>query len=207
VLAGILASRRDLAAYAVHQAERTWQPLDRAGELFGSRVLIVGYGSIGAAVEKRLEPFEVTVTRVARTPRDGVQGIDELPALLAESDIVVLLVPLTDATRGLVDKDFLAALPDGALVVNAARGPVVDTDALVSELQSGRLRAVLDVTDPEPLPSDHPLWREPRALITPHVATPPAAEARHLAERVRENVRRFAAGEELLGLIDAGAGY
>jgi phosphoglycerate dehydrogenase-like enzyme len=204
VLAGILASRRDLAAYAVHQAERTWQPLDRAGELFGSRVLIVGYGSIGAAVEKRLEPFEVTVTRVARTPRDGVHGIDELPALLPEADIVVLLVPLTDATRGLVDKDFLAALPDGALVVNAARGPVVDTDALVSELQSGRLRAVLDVTDPEPLPSDHPLWACDGLLLTPHVGGNTTGFFPRMIRFISEQVERYRDGNALENVVTDG---
>ncbi|MDQ1679809.1 MAG: hypothetical protein QOI42_668 [Frankiaceae bacterium] len=204
VLAGILASRRDLPAYAVQQSAREWRSLGPAGELFGSRVLIVGYGSIGAAVERRLEPFDVAVTRVARTPRDGVHGIDELPALLPNADIVVILVPLTDATRGLVDKEFLAALPDGAVVVNAARGPVVDTDALVSELQSRRLRAVLDVTDPEPLPSDHPLWSCEGLLLTPHIGGNTTGFLPRMIRFIGEQVERYRDGNALENVVTDG---
>src|SRR5690606_30484559 len=139
-------------------------------ELAGKRVLIVGAGDIGVGVAARLAPFEVSITRVARRPRPGVHGVDELPELLPHADVVALLVPLTDATRGMVDKDFLGRMADGALLVNAARGPVVDTAALTEELSTGRIGAALDVTDPEPLPPDHPLWRMPNVLITPHVA-------------------------------------
>jgi phosphoglycerate dehydrogenase-like enzyme len=204
VLAGILASRRDLPAYAVQQAAGTWQPLDRAGELFGSRVLIVGHGSIGAAVEERLAPFEVTVTRVARTARDGVHAIDELPRLLPAADIVIVLVPLTAATRGLVDKDFLAAMPDGAMLVNAARGPVADTDAIVAELQSGRLRAVLDVTDPEPLPADHPLWSAPGLLLTPHIGGNTTGFPARMTAFICQQVERYRDGNTLENVVTDG---
>ena len=132
-------------------------------------MLIVGYGDIGAAVERRLAGWEVTVDRVARHARDGVHPIGELPEILKNADVVVILLPVTDETRQLVDKDFLRAMKDGALLVNAARGVIVDTDALLAELTSGRMRAALDVTDPEPLPAGHPLWRAPGLLLTPHV--------------------------------------
>lgn len=173
VVTAILAQLRGFPELARAQARREWA-YDRVAptdELTGRRVLIVGAGSIGAAVRARLAPFDVTFTLVARTarPDEEVHAVTELPRLLPEADVVVLLVPLTDATRGLVDAAFLAAMPDGALLVNAARGPVADTPALVAELTSGRLRAALDVTDPEPLPADHPLWELPNVLLTPHV--------------------------------------
>jgi phosphoglycerate dehydrogenase-like enzyme len=164
-------------------------------------VLIVGYGSIGAAVERRLAGFEVDVLRVASRPRTTeagpVHGLDELPRLLPRADVVVLLVPLTEATRGLVDAAFLAALPDGALLVNVARGPVVDTDALLAELRSGRITAALDVTDPEPLPSGHPLWHAPGALITAHVGGDSTAFHPRAVRLVREQLDRWASGQPL----------
>jgi phosphoglycerate dehydrogenase-like enzyme len=206
VLAGILAAIRNVPRYAVQQRDRTWAPGKPAetAELGGSRVLIVGYGAIGAAVEKRLAPFGVTVDRVARTARDGVHGIDALPELLPTADIVVLLVPLTDETRGLLDKRTLGALRDGALLVNAARGAVVDTDALLFELESGRLRAVLDVTDPEPLPADHPLWTAPNVLITPHIGGPTTQLSSRVTSLVCEQVERYRDGNELRNIVSDG---
>ncbi len=205
VLAAVLSSLRQFPAFARAQARREWSyagytPTD---ELAGKRVLLVGAGSIGAAIEARLTPFEVEVTRVARTarPAETVHGVDELPALLPHADVVVLVVPLTDQTTGLVDGGFLAALPDGALLVNAARGPVVDTAALLAEVSTGRLHAALDVTDPEPLPADHPLWELPNVLITPHVG----GSVRGLLPRAYRlagaQLRRFAAGEPLLNRV------
>ena len=185
------------AAYGQFRAAhvRHWE--ERAPrELHATRVLIVGHGSIGRAVERRLAPFEVTVTGVASRARDGLHGTDELPALLPEADAVVILLPLTDATRGMIGADELRAMRDGALLVNAGRGPVIDTDALVAELARGRLEAVLDVTDPEPLPDGHPLWEHTLA-ITPHDAgdTEPA-EARAVA-LATEQLARYARGEAL----------
>lgn len=204
ILAGILAHRRDLPRYVRQQAAGEWMPAETPRELAGSRVLIVGYGSIGAAVEVRLAPFDVSVSRVARTARDGVGAIDELPRLLPDADIVVVIVPLTDLTRGLVDKDFLAAMPDGALLVNAARGQVVDTDALLAELTTRRLGAVLDVTDPEPLPAGHPLWSAPGLLLTPHVGGPTTALPARLRELVVRQVERYRDGNALDNVVTDG---
>jgi phosphoglycerate dehydrogenase-like enzyme len=167
-------------------------------------VLIVGGGSIGTAIARRLAPFEVPVTLVARRGRPGVYAVSELPSLLPAADVVVLSVPLTEETTGMVDARFLAALPDGALVVNAARGPVVDTPALTAELATGRIGAALDVTDPEPLPADHPLWTMPNVLMTPHVAGSVRGLLPRAYRLVGEQVRRYVAGEPLVNVVVEG---
>lgn len=202
----IIASLRNFPRFAVAQHEERW---DRAlsDPVAGKRVLIVGYGDIGAAVERRLAGWEVTVERVARHARDGVHATGDLPDLLPGADVVVILVPVTEETRRLVDKGFLAKMKDGALLVNVARGVIVDTDALLEELTSGRLRAALDVTDPEPLPDGHPLWAMPNVIVTPHTSNTPAMARPLLAARIAENVRRWAAGEPLIGPVDPAAGY
>jgi phosphoglycerate dehydrogenase-like enzyme len=169
--------------------------------LADSTVLIVGYGSIGAALERRLDGFEVEIVRVARSARDGVHGMAELPALLPQADVVVLLVPATPDTAGMVDAAFLARMKDGAVLVNAARGGVVDTDALIAELKTGRLRAALDVTAPEPLPEGHPLWSAPGVLITPHVAGSTPASGRRTLRLIRDQLSRYLAGERLINVI------
>ncbi|SDK13132.1 Phosphoglycerate dehydrogenase [Nonomuraea jiangxiensis] len=169
--------------------------------LADSTVLIVGYGSIGAALEKRLAGFEVEIVRVARSPRDGVHGLDELPALLPAADVVVLLVPATTDTAGMVDAAFLARMKDGAVLVNAARGGIVDTEALIAELKTGRLRAALDVTAPEPLPEGHPLWSAPGLLITPHVAGSTPASDRRTLRLLRAQLERYRADEPLVNVI------
>jgi phosphoglycerate dehydrogenase-like enzyme len=168
VLTVLLAVLRHVPRLVQAQSEGRWD-YHQTEELAGKRVLLVGAGDVAEETAKRLRTFDAAVTLVARGARPGVHGIDELPELLPRNDVVVLAVPLTDATRHLCDKAFLAAMPDGAVLVNAARGPVVDTDALLAELTSGRLRAALDVTDPEPLPAGHPLWSAPGLLLTPHV--------------------------------------
>jgi phosphoglycerate dehydrogenase-like enzyme len=203
VLGAVLSSVRGFGDFARAQARRRWAyaPTD---ELAGKRVLIVGAGSVGAAVARRLAPFDVEVTHVARRAREGVYAVDELPGLLPHADVVVLLVPLTDATRGLVDADFLARMHDGALLVNAARGPVVDTGALVAELASGRLRAALDVTDPEPLPTGHPLWDVPGLLLTPHVGGSVPGLWRRAYRLAAEQLRRYAAGQPLENVVSDG---
>ncbi len=179
-----------------------------AEELAGKTVLIVGYGSIGAAIEARLMPFGVRVLRVARKAREQprVSAVSELRALLPQAEIVVLIVPLTGETRGLIGAEELARMKQGALLVNAARGPVVETGALVAALEEHRIRAVLDVTEPEPLPAGHALWSAPNCMITPHIAgsTP---EFIHRAFRFgARQVRRFIAGEALENVV-TGAGY
>lgn len=205
IVAAVLSYLREFPGFARAQARREWSydqfaPTD---ELAGKRVLIVGAGSIGAALDARLAPFEVELTRVARKarPADGVHGVSELPALLPSADIVVLVVPLTDGTRGLVDARFLAAMPDGALLVNAARGPVVDTAALVAEVSTGRIGAALDVTEPEPLPADHPLWSRPKVLLTPHVAGSVRGLLPRAYRLAGQQLRRFAAGEPLINQV------
>jgi phosphoglycerate dehydrogenase-like enzyme len=203
VLGAVLASVRGFVDFGRAQAEGRWAYAG-TDELAGKRVLIVGAGSIGAAVSRRLAPFEVEVTHVARRARDGVHATDELPDLLPEADIVVLLVPLTEATRGLVDGAFLGRMRDGALLVNAARGPVVDTDALVAELVAGRLRAALDVTEPEPLPAGHPLWSAPGLLLTPHVAGSVPGFWRRAYALAGEQLRRYADGLPLENVVTDG---
>jgi len=205
VVAAILSYLREFPGFARAQARREWSYAEFAptDELAGKRVLIVGAGSIGAAVHARLVPFEAAVTRVARTarPAEGVHAVADLPGLLPGADVVVLIVPLTDQTRRLVDAAFLAAMPDGALLVNAARGPVVDTDALVSEVSTGRIGAALDVTEPEPLPADHPLWGLPNVLLTPHVAGSVRGLLPRAYRLAGQQLRRFAAGEPLINQV------
>jgi phosphoglycerate dehydrogenase-like enzyme len=201
VVAAILSHLRRFPAFALAQARAEWAYADHTptDELAGKRVLVVGAGSIGAAIGARLSPFEVSLTWVARTarPGDGVHGVDELPRLLPEADVVVLIVPLTAQTRGLVDAGFLAAMRDGALLVNASRGPVADTAALATALADGRIAAALDVTDPEPLPGDHPLWRMPNVLITPHVGGSVRGLLPRAYRLVGEQLRRYVAGRPL----------
>jgi phosphoglycerate dehydrogenase-like enzyme len=190
-------------AYGQLAAARTrrWSEA-KPRELLGATVLIVGFGSIGRAVKRRLEPFGVTVVGVARHARDGVHATAELPELLGQADAVVVLTPLTAETRGVFDAALLARMRDGALFVNAGRGAVVDTDALLAELTSGRLRAVLDVVDPEPLPDDHPLW-DAALAITPHNAgDTPAADERAVRFAIEQLVR-FARGEPLQNVVRA----
>lgn len=203
VVAAILAHLRSFPAFIQAQARREWAygELAPTDELAGKRVLIVGAGSIGTAVRARLAPFEVGLTLVARTARSGVHAAEELPRLLPEADVVVLLVPLTKQTRGLVDAAFLAAMRDGALLVNAARGPVAQTEALVAELGTGRISAVLDVTDPEPLPTDNPLWTMPNVLLTPHVAGSVRGLLPRAYRLVGDQIRRFAAGEPPINVV------
>jgi phosphoglycerate dehydrogenase-like enzyme len=196
----IVAALRNFPRFAVAQHDGRWDSTT-SEPVGGKHVLIVGYGDIGAAVERRLAGWEVTVERVARHARDGVHAIGELTELLKRADVVVILVPVTDETRQLVNKEFLRAMKDGALLVNAARGVIVDTEALLEALTSGRIRAALDVTDPEPLPEGHPLWQAPGLLLTPHVGGA-IYEARGRAYKlVSEQLARLAAGEPLLNAI------
>jgi len=172
-------------------------------ELTGKTVLLVGYGSIGKEIERMLEPFHVDVIRVARTARQNetVHGVGELDALLPKAEIIVLILPSTAETRWLIDARQFSLMQQGALLVNAARGPIVNTDALVEALESGRIRAALDVTDPEPLPLGHPLWKCPNLLITPHVGASSPEFARRSLKTVADELRRYMAGEPLLNVV------
>jgi phosphoglycerate dehydrogenase-like enzyme len=196
----LLSIFRDLREFDRAQGEGRWA-FHMTDTLQGKRVLVVGTGDLGRQLKRRLEPFDTEVTLVGTHTRDGVRSVDELPELLGEADAVVMMVPVTPATRGMVDAKFLSHMSDGAILVNAARGVVVDTEALLAELTSGRLRAALDVTDPEPLPADHPLWTAPGLLLTPHVAgTVRGNHDRAYAVAARE-IALFAAGEKPGNLV------
>ena len=199
-----LASTRHLDIYARNMPTGSWRN-DFTTSLADRHILIVGYGRIGAAIEQRLAGFEPgSITRVARRARTGdvpVHPIEELHSLLPRAEVVFVITPLTPATEHLIGAAELALLPDGALVVNTARGRVVDTEALLAETRTGRISAALDVTDPEPLPSDHELWRTPGVLISPHVGGQSSAFWPRMEKMVRSQLARFAAGEPLLNVV------
>ncbi|MGW1160622.1 2-hydroxyacid dehydrogenase [Streptomyces sp. NPDC002519] len=204
-LALILASLRGIPDFVRAQQEERWQSGFHPA-LADKSVLIVGYGAIGAAIEDRLVPFEVArVARVARRERDSARGLvhplSRLSELLPDADVVVLVTPLTEETKGLVNAEFLARMKDGALLVNVARGGVVDTKALLAELESGRITAALDVTDPEPLPKGHPLWQAPGLLISPHVGGPTSAFWPRAKRLLSSQLNRFAQGEPLEHIV------
>ncbi len=208
-LALALAAQRSLPEF-VRQGDRREWIAPTFPSLADRRVLIVGYGGVGKAIEARLAGFEVDITRVAHTARVDrdlqgtevpVRGFAELHDALADAEVVFLAVPLTVHTRGMIDAAALAAMPDRALLVNVARGPVVDTDALVAELASGRLRAALDVTDPEPLPAEHPLWGCPGLLLTPHVGGDSSAMMPRMAALIHRQIERLQRGEAPENLV------
>jgi phosphoglycerate dehydrogenase-like enzyme len=203
VLTAILSVLREFPRFVLAQDAHRWEP-GRTDELAGKRVLVVGAGDLGENVARRLRAFDASPTLVARRARDSVHGVAELPQLLPEADVVVLVIPLTAETTGLVDAAFLAAMADGALLVNAARGPVVVTDALVAELASGRLQAALDVTDPEPPPADHPLWTVPNLLMTPHVGGNVRGFPARAYRLVREQILRYVEGVPVINVVHDG---
>ncbi|MEU6668768.1 2-hydroxyacid dehydrogenase [Streptomyces sp. NPDC046727] len=200
-----LAALRGIPGFVRAQQQERWA----AGfhqSLADKSVLIVGYGAIGAAIEDRLTPFEVArVARIARSQRTTARGlvhpITDVLSLLPDADVVILCTPLTEATRGFVDADFLARMKDGALLVNVARGAVVDTKALLAELERGRITAALDVTDPEPLPPGHPLWQAPGVLISPHVGGPSSAFLPRAKRLLVDQLTRFVNQEPLRNVI------
>ncbi|ONI77640.1 dihydrofolate reductase [Kribbella sp. ALI-6-A] len=198
----ILASYRRIPTAVANQQQGVW-PADPGidDSLADRTVLILGYGSIGEALERRLAGFECDIIRVARRARDGVAPITELPALLPRADVVVLLTPATEETKGLVDAEFLGRMKDGALLVNVARGVVVNTGDLVAELGKGRIRAALDVTDPEPLPAGHPLWSAPNVLVNPHRGGASTAFPPRVARLVRAQLERYVTGEPLINVV------
>jgi phosphoglycerate dehydrogenase-like enzyme len=200
VLAAILSSVKLVGEMRDRQRahRRQWS---EAGDLAGKTVTILGYGSIGATVERLLEPFGGTVVRVARHARPGVHAVDDLPGLLGRTDVLVVVLPLTAATEGLLGDELLGLLPRGALLVNASRGAIVDNRALLGLLNEERVKAVLDVTDPEPLPPEHPLWDAKGVLITPHMAGDSPLAGRRAWELVGEQVKRYVRGEALVNVM------
>jgi phosphoglycerate dehydrogenase-like enzyme len=202
-VAGILSVLRRLPHFVQTQAAHDWARTDTDG-LDGKQVLILGAGDIGRRVAAAVEVFDAHVTFVARHVRDGVHGLTDLPALLPQHDIVVVATPHTPETHHLVDAALLAAMPDGALLVNIARGPIVDTEALMAELTARRLHAFLDVTDPEPLPVEHPLWDAPNLVLTPHVGGGTYGWQRRAYRLAREQAVRFHQGEPLENIVRDG---
>ena len=203
VVAAILASTKRLPELRDSQREHRWE-WQRSHELAGSTVLILGYGAIGAATERRLEPFDVELIRVARRARASVHAVEDLGGLLPLADVVVVVLPLTPDTTGLLDAHLLACLRPGALLVNAARGPIIDMQALLRLLRAKRIRAALDVTDPEPLPPGDPMWDAPGVLITPHLAGDTLAADRRAFALVGKQVRRYLRGEPLANVVKHG---
>ncbi|MET8845516.1 2-hydroxyacid dehydrogenase [Amycolatopsis sp. NPDC004625] len=194
VVAALLSMYRQLDVFAAARREGRWAR-QTTDTLQGKRVLVIGAGDLGQHLRRRLEPFDARCTMVGMTAREGVHGVRELPGLLELHDVVVLMVPLTSRTRGMAGADFLSRMRDGAVLVNASRGAVVDTGALVAELTTGRLRAALDVTDPEPPPAGHPLWTVPGLLLTPHVGgAVRGVRGRSYAVAAAE-IARYAGGE------------
>ena len=202
-IAGLLAVLRELPRFVEQQRDRVWRATE-VHSLDGMRVLVLGAGDIGQRVASVVRLLDAEATLVARHRRPGVEPIAALPELLAQHDVVVVALPLTADTEGLVDAAFLAAMRDGAVLVNIARGKIVRTTALVAELQAQRLRAFLDVTEPEPLPVDHPLWTVPGVLITPHVGGGTPGWANRAYRLVREQLSRFVAGEPLRNVVSDG---
>jgi len=204
-----LSSLRGIPEFVAAQGRSQWLPAEVRPSLADKKVLILGYGGIGVAIARRLSGFEVKLTAVASRARRGdelvasVHGVDDLPALLPEHDVVIVILPLTEATTGLVGRDFLASMRDGALLVNVARGKVVDTQALVEAAASGRIRAALDVTDPEPLPADHPLWRTPGVLISPHVGGVTSAFLPRAVALLKEQIAAYVGERPLRNVVNA----
>jgi phosphoglycerate dehydrogenase-like enzyme len=199
--------RKEAAAlYArLHPEEGAIYPPVMQEELADRKVLMVGYGSIGKDIERMLGPFDIEMTRVARTARTEpiVHPVSELDRLLPDADIVILILPLTPESHGLIGAREMSLMKQGALLVNAARGPIVQTDALVNALNAGRIRAAIDVTDPEPLPEGHPLWKCPNLYITPHIGGSSPRFMQRALKVVAEELERYMKGEPLQNVVQA----
>ena len=210
VALGVLALHRDVPAYIEQQRRMLWQGLP-ARQARDCRVGFLGLGMLAQAAIDRLKPFQFSFAAWSRSRKriDGVtcfHGTEQLPAFLKQTDIIVCLLPLTEQTRGMLDRELFALLPAGARLLHVGRGPQLDQDALIEALDSGQLAAaMLDVTDPEPLPENHPLWSHPKVMITPHVAS--VTQPHTAARAVAENIRRHRAGEEMIGAVDRTLGY
>jgi len=200
----MISEQRGFPRHFAHQQSGTWSQNEQPG-VAGKTVVVIGAGGVGNQIVDKLSPFDANVVRVARSGRSdergAVQSLDALPSLLAKADIVALAVPLTEDTEGLVDATFLESMKPGALLVNVSRGKVVDTDALIAAASAGRVRAALDVTDPEPLPKDHALWSTPGVTITPHIGGFTSAMHARIDALVREQARRLLTGEPLAHVV------
>jgi phosphoglycerate dehydrogenase-like enzyme len=204
---GVWKRRFEASAHYAHITgdARPLYPPVMLEELTGKTVLLVGCGAIGKQIERMLAPFSVDLTRVARTARTSppVHAVSKLDSLLPQADIVILILPHTAESHKLIGRRQLSLMRQGTLLVNAARGPIVDTDALVDALNAGHIRAALDVTDPEPLPEGHPLWNCPNLLLTPHVAGSSPQFAPRSLRTAADELHRYMAGEPLHNVVQA----
>ena len=197
----ILAHFKNHHEFAGNQSQGFWNH-KTIGSLYGREIAIIGAGSVAQRLKSMLAPFETKVTMFGQSAREGVEAISTAQATIGKFDCVVLLVPLTSATRNLIDSTFLAAMKDGALLVNVARGAVVNTEALCAELKAKRLFAALDVTDPEPLPKEHPLWELKNCTVVPHVGGDSTAFEPHARAYLAEQFQRMAKGQQPINIID-----
>jgi phosphoglycerate dehydrogenase-like enzyme len=197
----ILAHFKNHREFAGNQSQGFWNH-KTIGSLYVKEIAIIGAGSVAQRLKSMLAPFECKVTMFGQSARDGVEAISTAQTTIGKFDCVVLLVPLTASTRNLVDGAFLAAMKDGALLVNVARGPVVNTEALCAELKSKRLFAALDVTDPEPLPKEHPLWELKNCTVVPHVGGDSTAFEPQAHAFLAEQFHRMAQGQQPINIID-----
>lgn len=214
----LLTLTRNMREHLADQAKGQWDRADESGPapiaLQGRTMLVVGLGGIGTEIAQRAHGFGMRVTAIRRSDTPGPDYIErlghqsDLPDMLKDADVVAVCLPLTKETENLFDSKMLASMKKGSYLINIARGPIVNTDALLGALNSGHLAgACLDVTDPEPLPHDHPLWKQPNVIITPHVASDADLTRQRRWALFKENVRRFAAGEPLMNVVDKKAGY
>lgn len=216
IIAVLLSRYRQLHKFQEKQNAATW---DRATfelatnekpsigslkKIQGSRVLVVGHGSIGRAVAERLAPFGVHLTGISRRPRPGVLGLAELDKQLPQADIIILLAPLLPETRHIVNADFISKTKQGAFIINAGRGGLIDPEALEAALHANRIQAALDVTEPEPLPDGHSLWTAPNLTITPHIAGAVEGWREPAFELITHQIRQWAAGEPLANVVADG---
>ncbi|QLL25247.1 dihydrofolate reductase [Actinobacteria bacterium IMCC26103] len=198
-----IASRRGFNSFAQNQSKGVWLHTSNAS-LTDSKVAILGHGNIGKTIAQMLGSFEVEVASFSRSGSDGALTMENFDRLLPTFDVIILIVPLNDQTRHFINAQRLSAMKDGASLINVARGAIIDTDALVSELSTGRISCALDVTDPEPLPAGHPLWSAPNTIITPHVGGDSKAFEPRGRALVEEQLARFAAGQPLINVVRQG---